>query len=90
MKEYMAWIEDPEQIKGPQEMSITVKELTPGQRKYLGHNVKATISPTAIPGADLLRVRRVNGLLLPETWYIKITEELGEYWPGRPYAGVVD
>ncbi len=90
MKEYMAWLEEPEGIKGPQEMSLTIKELTHGRCKYLGHNVKATVSPTAIPGADTLRVRRANGLLLPAPWYIKITEELGEYWPGRPYSGIVD
>jgi hypothetical protein len=90
MKEYMAWIEDPESIQGPQELSLTIKELEPGPRKYLGHNVIATVSPTSIPGADILRVRRANGLILPQPWYIKVKKELGEYWPGRPYSGIVD
>ncbi len=53
MKEYMTWIEDPETIKGPQELNLTIKELEPGPRKYLGHNVIATVSPTEIPGADI-------------------------------------
>ncbi len=90
MKEYMAWLESPESIKGPQEMSLTIKDLTPGRRKYLGLNVRATVSPTPLQGADTLKVRRANGLLVPGTWYIKIAEELGEYWPGRPYSGIVD
>lgn len=90
MKEYMAWIEDPESIKGPKELSLTIKDLAAGQRKYEGHNVIATVSPTEIPGADMLRVRRANGLLLPQPWYIKIDREIGEYLPGRPYSGIVD
>ena len=90
MKEYMTWIEDPETISGPQEMTLTIKNLEPGPRKYEGHNVVATVSPTEIPGADRLRVRRANGLLLPESWFIKVEKELGEYFPGRPYAGIVD
>ena len=90
MKEYMTFIEEPGKIKGPHELSLTIRELEPGRRKYLGRNVIATVSPAMIPGADLLRVRHTNGLLLPQPWYIKVTKELGDYLPARPYSGIVD
>jgi len=35
--------------------------------------------------ADLLRVRTVVGVQLPETWGIKIIRELPMEVPGRPY-----
>ncbi len=90
MKEYMALIEEPEKIKGPVEMTLTIRDLEAGPRKYTGHNVVATVSPVPFPGADILRVRHTNGLLLPEPWYIKINKKLDDFFPGRPYAGIVD
>lgn len=90
MKEYMTWIDDTEEIKGSKELTLTIRDLEPGPRKYRGRNVVATISPAPIAGADVLRVRRSNGLLLPQPWYIKVNKELGEYFPGRPYSGIVD
>ncbi|MBI4331480.1 MAG: phenylphosphate carboxylase subunit gamma [Chloroflexi bacterium] len=90
MKEYMTFIEDPDKIKGPTELSLTIRDLEPGPRKYTGHNVIATVSPSPMPGADLLRVRHTNGLLLPQPWYIKVTKDIGDYLHERPYAGIVD
>lgn len=90
MKEYMTWIEDPDKIKTPQELTLTIRDLSPGSHKYTGHNVMAIVSPTPIPGADVLLVRHANGLLLPLPWYIQVTRELGDYFLERPYSGIVD
>ncbi len=90
MKEYMAWIDDPDKIKGPQEITLTIRDMAPGRYKYGARNVIALVSPSAMPGADVLRVRYTNGRLLPQTWSIKVIKELDEFFPGRPYAGIVD
>lgn len=90
MKEYMAWIENVDQIKAAQELTLTIRDLEPGPRKYGARNVIALVSPSAMPGADVLRVRYTNGRLLPQPWSIKVIKELDEFFPGRPYAGIVD
>lgn len=89
-KQYMAWLEDPDLIKGPQEMTLTIRDIEPGRYKYTARNVIALISPIAIPDSDILRVRYVNGRLVSQPWSIKILKELPEFLPGNPYAGVVD
>lgn len=90
MKKYMALVEDLEKITGPTDLTLTIRDLEPGPRKYTGHNVVATISPTPIPGADSLQIRHSNGRLVPEPWYIKVNKELGDYFLERPYSGIVD
>ncbi|MFC1930400.1 hypothetical protein ACFLWE_00680 [Chloroflexota bacterium] len=90
MKEFMTLLENPNDIKGPVKLTLTIRDLEPGQQKYCGHNVEATVSPTPIEGADVLRMRHSNGLLLPAPWFIKIDKELGEYFMERPYSGIVD
>lgn len=90
MKEYMAWIENVDHIKAAQELTLTIRDMAPGRYKYGARNVVALVSPSAMPGADVLRVRYSNGRLLPQPWYIKVIRELDESFPGRPYAGIVD
>ncbi len=90
MKEYMALIEDADKITGPTELTLTIRDMTPGQHKYTGHNVVATVSPSPISGGDSLQLRHSNGRLLPAPYYIKIKKELEDYFKDRPYSGIVD
>ena len=89
-KEYMAWVEDLDKIKGPQELTLTIRDMEPGRHKYGARNVVAVVSPAPMPEADVLRMRYPNGRLLPEPWFIKVIKELEDFFPGRPYAGIVD
>ncbi len=89
-KQYMAWIEDPERITEQLELTLTIRDMEPGRRKYRAINVTAVISPGEIPESDVLWVRYPNGLLMHQPWSIKIVKELEGFTPGRPYAGIVD
>ena len=89
-KQYMALIENPEAITAAQELTLTIRDLTEGRHKYEAYHVVATVYPTAVADADVLVVRHGNGRLWPSPWSIKITKEIDEFTPGRPYAGVVD
>lgn len=86
-KEYLAWIEDLKDLPQGEEIELTIRDLTPGRRKYEARNVKAILSssPEEFPEGDILRFRSSVGALLPDSWGIKITGELGEYLPGTPY-----
>lgn len=89
-KQYMAWLEDPDAIQVSREMTLTIRDLTPGKHKYRATNVRGIVSRAENPGEDILWVRYDNGRLIPQPWSIKIVEELPEFFPGRPYSGVVD
>ena len=89
-KQYMALIENPETITAAKELTLTIRDLTPGRHKYEAYHVLATISPTPAADADVLVVRHGNGRLLANPWSIQIIKELDEFTPGTPYAGVVD
>lgn len=89
-KQYMTWLENPDKIKSPQELTLTIRDMAPGRRKYGAINVIAIVSPSPITEGDVLWVRYANGKLIPQPWSIKIIKELDEFFPGRPYAGIVD
>ena len=87
-KEYLAWTKDLNDLPQGEEIQLTIRDLTPGPRKYVARNVKAVVSssPEKLPEGDILRFRSPVGVLLPDTWVIKITGELGETLPGIPYS----
>jgi hypothetical protein len=90
-KKYLAWVKDLNELPQGEEIQLTIRDLTPGQRKYEARNVRAILysSPEKLPDGDILRFRSPVGVLLPDSWVIKITEELGEYLPGTPYQEVL-
>ena len=89
-QQWMAWLENLDEIKGPTEITVTIRDLTPGRHKYEARNVVAVVSPTPIPDGDVLWARYANGRLFPQPWSIKIVKDLPEFFPGRPYSGVID
>lgn len=90
-KEYLTWINDLESLPQGKEIQLVIRDLNPGKRKYEARVVKAILadSPEKIPEGDILRFRSPVGRLLPETWTIKITEEVADYLPGTPYQELV-
>jgi hypothetical protein len=89
-KQYMTWLENADEIQGPRELDLVIRSMEPGRYKYGARHVRAIISPAAISEADILWVRRANGVLLPEPWSIKVIKELDDFFVERPYSGVVD
>lgn len=87
-KEYLAFVQSLKELVEGKEILLPIRDLTPGPRKYDCRYVKAILSrsPKRLPGADILRVRSWTGVLYPKPWAIKITQEAGEYIPGRPHG----
>ena len=69
---------------------LFIKDLTPGPQKYDTKLVRAELSrhPDKIPNGDVLWVRSETGYLHPESWAIKILEELTPHVPGQPWQDV--
>ena len=90
-KEYLTWVRELKDLPEGEEIQLTIRDLSPGRRKYEARNVKAILfsSHESLPKGDLLRFRSPVGALLPDTWFIKITEDLPEYLPGTPYHEVI-
>ncbi|MEW6664547.1 MAG: phenylphosphate carboxylase subunit gamma [Thermodesulfobacteriota bacterium] len=88
-KEYQVYVPSiQEGLPEGREIVLTVKDLTPGRRKYDNKVVKAIVSRSAdsLPDSDVLRVRSWMGVLYPDPWAIRIIEEVGELIPGVPHG----
>ena len=90
-KEYLTFVPDIEDLIEDQEVNITIKDLTPGPRKYDARIVKAILSsePGRLPDGDILWVRSWTGMLYPQRWAVKIKEELEETEAGLPHGETV-
>ncbi len=90
-KEYMTFTPDIKDLIEDKEVKLTVKDLTPGPRKYGAHIVKAMLSadPKRHPDWDVLRVFSWTGVPYPEPWAIEITKELDETEAGLPHSETI-
>ena len=91
-KEYVTFVPDIKDLAENQEVTLTVKDLTPGPRKYEARIVKAILSsePGRFPEGDVLRVRSWTGVLYPEPWSMQIIEEIGETEDRLPHSETID
>ncbi len=66
---------------------LVLRDLNPGPRKYGMCHVVALVSrkPEDLAEMDELQVRTVVGVLLPESWGVKILRDLPTELPGEPY-----
>lgn len=87
-KEWVIFVSRMEDLVDGEENVLTIRDLSPGQRKYNAKVVKARISsnPETLPDADVLWVRSWIGNLHPKPWAIKIMGEVGDYIPGIPHG----
>lgn len=87
-KEWIIFVSRMEDLADDEENILTIRDLSPGPRKYNAKVVKARVSskPETIPDADVLWVRSWIGHLHPKPWAIKIIEEVGDYIPGIPHG----
>jgi len=87
-KEYLTFIPDIKDLIENQEIKLTIKDLTPGPRKYDARIVKAILSSDSgrLPDGDILWVRSWTGVLYPQPWAIKVLGELEETEAGLPHG----
>lgn len=89
---YEAFVKDYADLSDGAELILTIRDLTPGRRKYNARIVRAILRKPAgssRPG-DLLWIRSMVGRKLPAPWGLQIVEELGPDAPGRPYEDIFD
>lgn len=86
-KEYVTWLMSGDELPEGREIEITIRDLTRGQHKYIGRNVRAVVSssPNKLPGADVLWVRSGTGILRSQPWAIKVIADLGEFLSRKPF-----
>jgi len=77
----------PSDLKDGVETAMVLRDLRPGKNKYQMRHVVAVVTRKAdeMASTDRLRIRTVVGVLLPETWSVRIIRDLPVELPGRPY-----
>lgn len=84
--EYETFVRDRAHILSGKEVVLTLRDLTPGRKKYRGINVRAVVSQPAKAGEPLLWLRSVVGVKDPTACSVRITEELPEVFKAAPYS----
>ena len=81
------FVRRPGDLKEGEEAPMVLRDLSPGKKKYQMRHVVAAVSrkPEDMASMDQLRIRTVVGVLLPETWGVKIVRDLPTELPGKPY-----
>jgi hypothetical protein len=90
-KEYQTFTPDIRNLVENKEIKLTVKDLNPGTSKYSAKIVRAVLAsdPSNFPDGDVLYIRSWIGALYPQTWAIKIIEELDETEAGIPHGETI-
>jgi hypothetical protein len=81
------FVRRPTDLKEGVETPLVLRNLNAGRQKYGMRHVVAIVSQKKeeLPEMDVLRVRTVVGVLLPEPRGIRILRELPVELPGQPY-----
>jgi hypothetical protein len=87
-KEWLVLVNRVDDLPIGKEVSLFVKDLTPGPQKYDTHHVKAVISQTPDESEEggILRFRSALGMPLAEIRGIRILAEKEPYVWAKPYS----
>ena len=88
--EYEAFVRDRARILSGREVVLTLRDLTPGRRKYRGVNVRAVVSRPPRADEPVLWLRSVVGVKDAEPCSVRIVEELPEAFMAEPYSDFFD
>jgi hypothetical protein len=84
--EYETFVRDRAKVLSGREVVLTLRDLTPGRKKYRGLNVRAAVSRTPRPGEPLLWIRSVVGVRDLEPCSVRIAEHLPDTFKATPYS----
>ena len=85
-KQYETFVRDSALILCGREVAISLRDLTPGKKKYRGINVRAVVSRPPKKGEPTLWIRSVVGVKEPQPASVRIVEELPEALMAIPYT----
>jgi len=88
--EYETFVRDSARILSGREVVLTLRDLSPGRKKYRGVNVRAVVSRPPRAGETVLWIRSVVGLKDAKPCSIRIVEELPEAFAAAPYSDFFD
>jgi hypothetical protein len=88
--EYEAFVRDRARILAGREVVLTLRDLTPGRRKYRGVNVRAVVARPPRADEPVLWLRSVVGVKDAEPCSVRIVEELPEAFMAAPYSDFFD
>ena len=86
MSEYEAFVRDFARTTSGAAVVLTLRDLTPGRKKYLARNVRAVVSRPPKAGEPTLWLRSVVGLKDHRPCSIHILEELPDTFAAQPYS----
>lgn len=84
--EYDTFIYSFSELPEGQDITLAVRDLTPGTHKYETCFVRARVSPSSSKkaGESKLWINFNTGVTHPKPYYINILENLGSTIPGKP------
>ncbi|KAA3628702.1 MAG: hypothetical protein DWQ09_07300 [Proteobacteria bacterium] len=85
-KSYQTFVRDPAHLLSGHEVVLSLRDLTPGRKKYRGLNVRAKVVRPPHSGEPLLWIYSVVGEKDPEPCSIEIVEVLPDLIEGAPYT----
>lgn len=88
--EYETFVRDAARILSGREVVLSLRDLTPGRKKYRGLNVRAVVSRPPRPGEPTLWIRSVVGVKDPAPCSMRIVEELPETFKATAYSDFFD
>lgn len=89
-KAYEAFVRDVERVLSGQPVVLTLRDLTPGRKKYRALHVRAIVSRPPQPEEPLLWLRSVVGLRFSWPCSVRILEELSETFTAKPYSDLFE
>lgn len=88
--EYEAFVKDVEKALSGQPIVLTLRDLTPGRKKYRAVNVRAVVSKPPKADEPVLWLRSVVGVKFPWPCSVHIIEEFPETFAAEPYSDLFD
>lgn len=83
---YETFARDAGHVLSGKEVVLSLRDLTPGRKKYRGFNVRAVVSRPPRAGEPVMWIRSVVGEKDPEPCSVNIIEELPDVIEGAPYS----
>ena len=88
--EYEAFVRDAEKTLSGRPVVLTLRDLTPGKKKYRAVHVRAVVSKSPKAGEPMLWLRSVVGMKYPWPCSVRVLEELPETFAAEPYSDLFD
>ena len=84
--EYETFVRDPARILSGREVVLSLRDLSPGRKKYKGINVRGVVSQPPRPGEPVVWLRSVVGVKDPKPCSVRIVEQLPTLFVAPPYS----